>query len=285
MGGPMVIPVPTSVREYEKLEKEKKEKTLAELKDKGVDLQNIPQAELESGEGEAIAAYKRWYRYIDSYATRGRSDIVDRLDDLKSRIESWRMDMAELNRLSPASVMEDHLLLSIAYATASLRAGSRIDKEAIVAAGVRSKGIAELIIVLNEWAEAHNGSDQKDVNADCDRMLLKPGESFRPSNSWRFASYKPNKKTGRAAWELSYDRFVRGEHPQTIAMTQAGGKPVQVATVVGHVLDALTYGRAVDLHRLSASESPPSKSEWEELVRCSVETDINVKGGEYVLAI
>jgi hypothetical protein len=285
MDGPIVIPVPPSVREQEKLEKEKKEKTLAELKNKGVDLQNIPQAELESGEGEAITAYKRWYSYVDSIAARGRSDIVDRLDDLKNRIESWRMDTAELNRMSPASVMEDHLLLSIAYATASLRAGSRIDKEAIIAAGVRSNGIDQLITVLNEWAEAHNGSNQNEGNVDCARMLLKPGESFRPSNSWRFASYKPNKKTGKAVWELSYDRFVRGEHPQTIAMTQVGGKPIQVATVVGHILDALTYSRAVDLHRLSASESPPTKSEWEELVRCSVETDIDVTGGEYCIGL
>jgi hypothetical protein len=281
--GPIVIPVPPSVREQEKLEKEMKQKTLAELKNKGVDLQNIPRAELESGDGEAIAAYKRWFSYINSLEARGRSDILDQLDDMKNRIESWRMDMAVRYRISPASVMEEHLLFTIAYATASIRAGgSRIDKEAIRAAGVRSNGIDELVSVLNEWAARAQGVLNQNVgNADCVHMLLKRGETFQPSNSWRFALFKPNKKTGKAAWEVSYNRFVGGEHPQTIAMTQAGGKPIQVATVVGHILDALTYGRAVDLHRLSASESPPSKREWEELVRCSVETGIDVTGGEY----
>ena len=51
--GPIVLPVPISVRELERLEEEKKQNTLAELKDKGVDLQQIPQEELEPGEGEA----------------------------------------------------------------------------------------------------------------------------------------------------------------------------------------------------------------------------------------
>ena len=88
--------------------------------------------------------------------------------------------------------------------------------------------------------------------------------------------YKPNKKTGKAVWEVSYDRFVNGEHPQTIAITQTSGKPIQPSTVAGHLLDALVQGRSVDLHRLASSETPPTKSEWEELVRCSVETGLDV---------
>ena len=70
------------------LEEEEKQNTLAELKDKGVDLQQIPQEELEPGEGEAIAALKRWYSYVDSMTARGRSDLVDQLDDLENRIEA-----------------------------------------------------------------------------------------------------------------------------------------------------------------------------------------------------
>ena len=86
--GPIVLPVPISVRELERLEEEKKHNTLAELKDKGVDLQQIPQEELEAGKGEAIAAIKRWYSYVDSMTARGRSDLVDQLDDLENRIEA-----------------------------------------------------------------------------------------------------------------------------------------------------------------------------------------------------
>ena len=107
-------------------------------------------------------------------------------------------------------------------------------------------------------------------------MHFVPGQPFRPSNSWRFSAYKPNKKTGKAVWEVSYDQFVKGTHPQTIAMTQKSGKPIQVATVVGHILEALVQGRAVDLAQLSLAELMPSQNQWEELVRCSVETCMDV---------
>jgi hypothetical protein len=278
--GPIMLPVPLSVREQEALEEAKKQQVLAELKDKGVDMQQIPLDELEAGEGESIAALKRWYSYVDSMTARGRTDIVNELDDLKNRIEAWRLDMAEKFRMAPASVMEEHLLVKVAYAAASLQAGRKMDKDALIAAGVRSSGIDELTSVLGEWAnDSKSGIDDNDESSS-DPMTFQPGHQFQPSNSWRFAVYKPNKKTGKAVWEVSYDRFIKGEHPQTIAITQTSGKPIQVATVVGHILDALVQGRAVDLHRLSTSELPPNKKEWEELVRCSVETGLDVTGGE-----
>ncbi len=277
-----MLPVPLSVREQEALEEAKKQKVIAELKDKGVDMEQIPLEELEVGEGEVIAALKRWFSYVDSMSARGRTDIVNELDDLKNRIEAWRLDMAEKYRMAPASVMEEHLLVKVAYATASLRVG-KMDKDALIAAGVRSSGIDELTSVLGEWAKDSKIAIDDNDESSSKPMTFQPGQKFQPCNSWRFASYKPNKKTGKATWEVSYDRFVKGEHPQTIAITQSSGKPIQVATVVGHILDALVQGRAVDLHRLSSSEPPPNKSEWEELVRCSVETGLDVTGGKSFL--
>lgn len=264
--GSIILPVPPSVREQERLEEEAKQKTLSELKDKGVDLDQIPQEELETGDGEAIAALKRWYSYIDSMAARGRTDVVNRLDDMKARIEGWRMDCAERFRMAPASVLEEHLLVKIAYATATLRAGSRMDKEALIAAGVRSNGIDELTAVLGEWADEAMEESGNGAEDDDSPMVFKPGQT-QPASPWAYSVYKPAKKTGKASWESSYDRFVGGEHPQTIAMNPANGRPIQVATVVGHVLEGLVQGRAVDLQRLSQADTPPTKSQWEELVR------------------
>lgn len=270
--GPIVLPVPVSVREHEKLEEEKKQQTLAELKSKGVDLEQIPQEELEEGNGEAIAALKRWYSYVDSLEARGNKDRVNQMDDLKNRIEAWRMDMAERYRMAPGSVMEEHLLVKIAYATASCR--TRMDKEALIDAGVRSNGVDELTTALGEWADEVSKESVGKNNDDLPMSFL-PGP-FQPSNPWRFATYKPNKKTGKAAWELSYDMFVKGTHPQAIAMTQKSGKPIQIATVVGHILEALVQGRSVDLSRLAFAEPAPTRQQWQELVRCSVETGIDV---------
>ena len=274
-----MLPVPLSVREMERIEEEKKQKTFADLKQKGVDLEQIPQEELESGDGEAIAALKRWHSYVESMTSRGRSEVVERLKDLRSRIEGWRMDMAERYRMAPASVMEDHLLVRVAYAAASLRDGSRMDKDALVAAGVRSNGIEELSTVLGEWAEeAKQESRGGDDNEGDLPMTFAAGGHFQPANSWRFSVYKPAKKTGKASWEPSYDRFTDGEHPQAIAMTQKSGKPIQAATVVGHILEGLVQGRAVDLARLASADPPPTKGQWEKLVRCSVETGFDVTG-------
>jgi hypothetical protein len=192
--GIIMLPVPASIREQEKLDEKKKQEALADLKDKGVDLEQIPQEELESGDGEAIAALKRWYSYVDSMESRGRTDVVNQLDDLKSKIEAWRLDMAERYRMAPASVMEEHLLVKIAYMTASLRAGGRCNKEALEGAGVRSNGIDELTKVLGDWSDEKlkescattNGSN-KDSDQQDESMYLTPGRVFQPANSWRFA--------------------------------------------------------------------------------------------------
>ncbi|KAL9184374.1 LOW QUALITY PROTEIN: hypothetical protein ACHAXT_002460 [Thalassiosira profunda] len=100
---------------------------------------------------------------------------------------------------------------------------------------------------------------------------------WRPMRLGGSPSINLKKKTGTATWEVSYDKFVGGTHPQTIAMTQKSGKPIQVATVVGHILEALVQGRPVDLE-LAAADPPPNRAEWDELVRCSVETGLDVTG-------
>ena len=273
--GEIILPVPTSIRELEKAEAEKRKQALADLKSKGVDLEQIPDEELHCGEGECITALKIWYNYIDSLENRGKSDLVNELDDLKSRIEAWRMDMAERYRMAPGAVLEEHLLVKVAYAAATCN--NKMDKEALIAAGVRSNGIDELTSVLGNWVDETAKANAKgDGTPDDAPMTFSIGESVQASKPWRHAVYKPNKKTGKAVWEVSYDQFINGTHPQTIAMTQASGRPIQVATVVGHLLDALEQGRTVDLHRLSSALPPPTKSEWEQLARCEVETGINV---------
>ena len=94
--------------------------------------------------------------------------------------------MAERYRMAPASVMEEHLLVKIAYMTASLRAGSCCSKEALEGAGVRSNGIDELTKVLGEWSDENtkesaattgsNGGDAQDAP-----MHFTPGRVFQPT--------------------------------------------------------------------------------------------------------
>lgn len=185
--------------------------------------------------------------------------------------------MAERHRMAPAAVMQEHLLLKIAYTVASLRHGSRMERDALIAVGLRSSGIDELTAVLGEWSQ----ETQKDAQAgagDGVPMNFADAAPFRPSASWEFAVYKIISKYGIAAWESSHTRFLAGEHPQTIAMTPTNGRPIQVATVVGHILDGMSHGRAVDLKKLSGVSLAPSKSEWDDLARCESETGMDVTG-------
>ena len=65
-------------------------------------------------------------------------------------------------------------------------------------------------------------------------------------------------------WEVSYQRFSAGEHPQAIAMSQESGKPIQAATVVGHIMEAVLHARPVDLRRLVETSGVllPNEHEW-----------------------
>merc|ERR1712183_368234 len=82
------------------------------------------------------------------------------------------------------------------------------------------------------------------------RVLKLPKGPWQPSMKWPGAIYKAGRKGALPPWEVSYGRFAKGERVTAIAMQQASGKPVQVSTVCGHIMTALTFGKPVDLARL-----------------------------------
>jgi hypothetical protein len=101
---------------------------------------------------------------------------------------------------------------------------------------------------------------------------------FAPATVWSYAVYKPNKATGMAVWESSHRRFLAGEHPQTIAMTPENGRPIQVATVVNHILQGLELGRPVPLKALASVVPAPTEAEWNEFCRAEELMSMNVTG-------
>mmetsp|Transcript_17700 Transcript_17700/g.50678 ORF Transcript_17700/g.50678 Transcript_17700/m.50678 type:complete len:1090 (+) Transcript_17700:41-3310(+) len=277
----IVLPVPASVREIERVEEEKRQKTLAEITAAGFDLAQIPKEEVEEGDGEVIRAIKQWHNYIDSLERRENHVRVQQLDDLRLRIEAWRDDAAGRFRMAPAAVLAEHLVIKIAYVTASLSPGTKIDRAALVGAGVRSRGIEQLVTSLNEWTEETSKAVESvgsGADATSAPMVFSSDESYTPPSAWQYAVYKPNKKTGLAGWESSYNRFLDCESPLTIAMSPTNGRPIQVNTVVKHIQDSLLHGRPVPLKKLAAIVPPPNREEWSELGRCEELTGLNVEG-------
>ena len=87
------------------------------------------------------------------------------------------------------------------------------------------------------------------------------------SEKWPLFEYKPQKKSGMASWESSYNRFMAGDTLQAIAMNPTNGRTLVVTTVFNHVLQGLEMGKEVDLKRLM-KEYPnplPTASTWREI--------------------
>ena len=74
-------------------------------------------------------------------------------------------------------------------------------------------------------------------------------------------------------------RFQKGESAASIAMNRSG-KAVQVATVIGHILTATSFGdRPVNLRRLAAESDPgsvPTRKEWAKLEEAASIADVDV---------
>jgi hypothetical protein len=107
--GPIVLPVPSSIRQFENEQKAKIEKSLQQLKAVGADVDQIPKHELEEGDGIVFKALRTWYNYLDLLQRNERQDRLDQLEDLRLRIDGWRMDVAQTYRISPSDAMPDHL--------------------------------------------------------------------------------------------------------------------------------------------------------------------------------
>lgn len=274
---PIVLPVTQSIREIERKQEEKRQLTLKKLSDAGVQIEKLPKEEVETGDGEYIRAFSKWHGYLESMRKNGRDERLVQLEDLLARIEAWRSSVATKNLMAPASVLPEHTMVFMAYTIASMKPGLKAEPSALIAAGVRSREINSLVDTLNQWLEevqpasANTGESTNDA-----AMVFPSGESFAPSKPWDYAVYKPMKKTGQASWESSHERFLNGEHPQAIAMSPVNGKPIQMNTVVGHVLDGLVQGRPVPLDRLAQFIPPPTKSEWEHLREAEAATGMSV---------
>jgi hypothetical protein len=276
---PIFLSVPDSIRAAEKLEEERRQRVLSGLANKGLKLEKIPQEELEAGDGDVVRAYAEWYSHLDGVQRAGREERFSKLEALLAAVEKWRAETAVKHRMAPASVFPEHVLVLIAYATATLAPGRKLDKDAIVDAGVRSREVDSLVGTLASWLDEAQPTQSRTEVDQIDALMILGETHSMGATSWQHAVYKPVKKRGVTAWEASYIRFMEGHSPLTIAMPpEDGKKPIQVNTVVGHLLDAIVFGRNVDLHRLSAFLRPPTKSEWEALSAAELPSGMDVCG-------
>lgn len=279
---PIILSVPESVRQIERDEEAKRQKILARLAENGIPLHNLPQEEVSTGDGVVIRAYSKWFSYTESLKKSGREERISHMEDLLNRVENWRSATAVKQRIAPASVLSEHMLYSIAYTAATMSPGVKLEATVLEAAGVRSQEIGALVLELGNWVDrvqpkpTSSSPLGSSPGAPSATMVL---TETGVGKGWPFAVYKPQKKTGLMVWEQSYVRFAAGESPQTIAMSPSEDRrPVQVKTVVGHILDAIVYGRNVDLQKLASIMAAPTEQEWDQLQSAEASSGMDVTG-------
>ena len=282
---PIMLIVPEAIREAERVAEAKRQRVLEQLEANGINCDVLPEEEIAKGDGEVIRSFTKWHNYIDSARKNGKEDRVEALQELFSNIQNWRSETAIELQLAPASVLPEHLVASFAYTTATLKPGIKVEKSDLFAAGARTRGLETLVDVLARWVDDYQPSSMRNDSENCDddgdsnNPMVIPDTTSMNVSKWRYAVYKPAKKTGLATWEASYNRFCDGESPQSIAMSPGGNRsPIQAATVVGHLQDALVLGRPVDLGRLTTISPLPNKGQWEKLEQAELATGMDVCG-------
>jgi len=285
------LPVPQAIRQQEEEERRKAEKRKEELEKAGVDTKKIPVKELESGEGATVKAYLDWNRRISHWREQGKTELVQQNEELLKRIMAWRDNVAQKQRIAPAAVLSEPLLLSVAYSRTT-------SVDALRAAGVRIVGVEDLATLmqaslkelfpkkeLDELEAAAAGVSVSAGTANENAPMRFPAGPWAPTMKWEKAVYKVSKAGKPPMWEEYYNRWARGEHCQAIAMNPPGtGKAVKTGTVFGHIMTALTFAKPVDLAKLAQqveSNSVPTKRAWEKIEEAAAVRGQNVDADDY----
>ena len=95
----------------------------------------------------------------------------------------------------------------------------KIEKDSLIAIGLRSRNIEDLLVTINDWIEETKAPESFEPKNDSSDSVMSLPENFQPKSAWEFFSYKPNKKTGMATWESSYNRFM-SEYPELANQTE-----------------------------------------------------------------
>lgn len=179
-----MLPVTQTIREIERKAEEKRQRTLKKLSEAGVQIDKLPKEEVETGDGEYIRAFSKWHGYLESMRKNGRDERVAQVEDLFARIENWRSSVATKNLMAPAAVLAEHTLAGVAYTTATMRPGFKVEPDALIAAGVRTRELTSLVDTLNQWAEEVQpaSADSTSEATNDAAMVFSPGESLLHQN-------------------------------------------------------------------------------------------------------
>jgi ATP-dependent DNA helicase RecQ/Werner syndrome ATP-dependent helicase len=260
---PIVLPIPESVARAEREAAEIADKKIKELVDAGVDVSAVPQSELDAGTGPALDSELRWVRMLRHYDESGKAERAETCREILRRVLGWRDKTAAELGMAPGSVMPSFLAKNIAYTMP-------VTAEGLRGAGLIIRGVESLAALIAQ-SKAELGLERvtaAPAGAGGDSGARKMYLGVVETPGWEFAMYKPGRKGAPPTWEVSYERFRKGESIETIALTQESGKPLQPTSIINHLFEALAQGRRpLDLTRLypggnGPAGTVPDEREW-----------------------
>ena len=270
---PIMLPVPAAIRRIEEKEAEKAAARRKELVDGGVDISQIPKKQLDDGEGAIVKAELEFLRKFKTI-NEGRQAKMKALLD---RVLEWRASEAEKLRMAPATILPDYCAKQVVYTELQTVDGLK-------SIGLRSQSVTGLAETMVKALAELGFTNEAAVGAagGADSVLQLPAGAFRPAEAWKYAIYKPGKT--KKPWEITYERWTGsgGQGIESISVNQLDGKgkpkaAVKPSTVAGHLLQALQFGKAVDLQELHSQAGNflplPTESEWEKLDEAAAMSD------------
>ena len=183
-------------------------------------------------------------------------------------------------------MLQPHVAKKLAYTQPK-------EVETLRAVGVRIAGVEQLAAIISAWVEQEDeqtgGSPRgKQQMAAPLQMARHPGGK---QHTWEHAVYKQRGgKNNKSAplWEMAWTRFEsKGESAEKIALTWESnpGKvsAVQTATIVKHLLTALTFGKPLSLDRLLQQwKQVPDEAQWAQLEEAVAMANLDARGEEFV---
>ena len=163
--------------------------------------------------------------------------------------------------------------------------------ETLRAVGVRIAGVEQLAAIISAWVEQEE--EQTGRSPRGKQQMAAPLQMARhpggEQHTWEHAVYKQRGgKNNKSAplWEMAWTRFEsKGESAEKIALTWESnpGKvsAVQTATIVRHLLTALTFGKPLSLDRLLQQwKQVPDEAQWAQLEEAVAMANLDVNRGE-----
>ena len=148
----IMLQPPESILQMERQERQRVQIKLQELRERGIDLSNVPALELESASGPTLTKLTQWNSLVSSLRARGEIAKAEAHEELLLRVFKWRSEVAQTLGMAPAQVLSEPTAMGLIYNKACT-------VKELTDCGVRVRGFETLALLLQTHAACQREPD------------------------------------------------------------------------------------------------------------------------------